>query len=400
MGKRLANKKCEHCWEEFKPKHSYNKYCSVECARKGRSTLGNGICENCWKEFKVEHKWQKYCNMECRRAAESLPIIKCQMCGKEVKATYKWQMFCSITCSNKSRRVRNSCKTCWKPCPCNKVYCCEGCRITWYKDSRKKAKICLACWKEFFRKDSKYCSTDCYKEYLKKQRLRVCPVCWKEFYRGQVTQKYCSKACKWKAFRLPEKECLVCWKSFHSNRREIKYCSRECFIKSREDYNTREVRMAHLWNTPKTVVTQPNLELKEHLEWLWYDVELEYKLWWYSYDLKMWDTLVEVNPYPYHNVTRYPYWSGRATTKEYHYNKYICATEHWYKCIMAWDWTSYDEIGKMIKDKWFHYEWLPRLHRYNWKTKEHIIDTWLDRDKMIKDWFVEIRDCWKEVFTT
>lgn len=395
----MKNKSCLYCWKEFKPKHSYNKYCSVSCARESRKTLGDGVCEYCWKEFKIKNRWQKFCCQECRRAAKALPIIKCAICGKEVKATHKWQKYCSISCGNKSRKIRKECKTCWKPCPHNNVYCCESCRIIWYKNSRKKAKICPTCWKEFFHKENKYCSKECLKEFSLRKKRILCPICWKEFIKKYGAQKFCSKTCKGASFRLPEKECLICWKIFHSNKREIKYCSRECFLKSREDYGARETRMEHLWDTPKTVITKPNLELKMYLEWLWYNVELEHKLWWYSYDLKIWDILIEVNPYPYHNVTRYPYWCGRAITKDYHGDKYLCATEHWYKCIMVWDWTSYDEVVDMIEDKWFHYEWPPRLHRYNWKTREHIIDNWLNKEDMLGKWFVEIYDCWEEIFT-
>lgn len=400
MSKKLENKECAYCWACFKPTHNYNKYCSVECARKGRSTLGDNICEHCWKKFKVENKWQKFCSIECRKAAVALPVIRCPICEKEVKATYKWQVYCSIACSNKSRKTFGSCKNCWKPCPNKKVYCCEECRIIWYKNSRKKAKICPTCWKEFFHKENKYCSKECLKEASLQKKRAECLTCWKIYIKGYTAQKYCSRECKYEAFRLPKKECLICWKLFHSNKQDAKYCSRECFLKSREDYNIREGRMEHLRNTPKTIITQPNLELKAYLEWLWYSVLLEYKLWWYSYDLDIWDTLIEVNPYPYHNTTRYPYWSGRVITKDYHYNKYICAKELWYKCIMVWDWTSYEDLIRMIEDKWFHYEWPPRLHRYNWKTKEHIVDKDLNKEDMLSKWFVEIYDCWQEVFTT
>lgn len=396
----MEDKECLYCWKNFKPTHNYNKYCSTTCAHNARKYLGDGLCEYCHQTFRIKNMWQKYCSQKCRKSAVALPIIKCEICGKEVQATHKWQKYCSTICSNMSRKIWKNCKICWEPCSRNKVYCCEECRIIWYKNSRKRAKICPACWKEFFHKENKYCSKECLKESSIKKKRTLCPACWKEFIKWYKKQKFCSKKCKGEAFRLPEKECLICWKTFHSNRREIKYCSRECFLKSRKDYDTREIRMEHLWNTPKTVITQPNLELKVHLEWLWYNVELEYKLWWYSYDLKIWDILIEVNPYPYHNITRYPYWCGRVITEDYHINKYICAVERWYKCIMVRDWTTDSELTRMLEDKWFHYEWPPRLHRYNWKTKEHIIDDWFNKDSMVNNWFVEIYDCGKESFTT
>ena len=122
----------------------------------------------------------------------------------------------------------------------------------------------------------------------------------------------------------------------------------------------------------------------------------EFYLWWYYYDFKIENTLIELNPYAFHNSTFVPPRNkAKPKDKMYHYNKYKCAIDNWYKCIMVWDWT--DNLIDMITNSQFHYEWMPQLHYYNPKTKEHLIG--VDEDKsLINKWFVEIWDCGKETF--
>lgn len=146
------------------------------------------------------------------------------------------------------------------------------------------------------------------------------------------------------------------------------------------------------------IISKINLKYKKILENAWYNVDMEYWFGRYSYDLKVWDVLIEINPYAYHNSTRAPKWK-EIKPKSYHYNKYNFAKQNWYKCIMVRDWTNNEELLEMIEDVDFHYEWLERLIWYNNATGEHILDNGFDEGKMEARWFVKIYDCWAPVFT-
>ena len=71
-----------------------------------------------------------------------------------------------------------------------------------------------------------------------------------------------------------------------------------------------------------------------------------------TYDFKINDILVELNPTPTHNVDWNP-WSGIGLDTNYHIDKTKLANDNGYQCIHIWDWDSvYDIIDYMCnKDK-------------------------------------------------
>ena len=76
--RRLPVKKCEFCGKLFHPVHSRDKFCSKECAVKGRrgKTKKNQVpvvCKNCGKRFyrkKSSAKTAKFCSRKCRAEYE------------------------------------------------------------------------------------------------------------------------------------------------------------------------------------------------------------------------------------------------------------------------------------------------------------------------------------------
>lgn len=142
-------------------------------------------------------------------------------------------------------------------------------------------------------------------------------------------------------------------------------------------------------------ISKVNLEWEQIFINNWFTPVKEFPLWDYCYDFKIWDILVEINPYVYHNSTRTPNipWA-KIKDKMYHYNKAQNAFDKWYKLIMVWDWTTVDSVINCLQNDATWTLWEPRLHRYNYKTKEHLLDNWFNREEMINKWFVEIRDWW------
>ena len=127
--------------------------------------------------------------------------------------------------------------------------------------------------------------------------------------------------------------------------------------------------------------------------------ELEFYVRPYSYDIHVLNTniLIELNPTYTHNSTIGPYFNKKYLNpkdKYYHYNKTKNALENDYICIHKFDWNTNEEIINIIKNinnyKFEQKE--PKLHWYNCKTKEHLLDNNFTRDEMIEKGFVEIYD--------
>lgn len=314
-------------------------------------------CLYCWRTFRPSNFTRKYCSPECSQ--KSRIILRdhiCEFCWKAFKSKKKEQKYCSIECQHQSYKVEKICTICGK---------------LFFPDHWQQTK-CRECLPKRWQIEDKFCE-----------------ICWEQFHPKRNEARYCSNKCKNIAkTTLKDVECPICWKTFHQIDKDSKYCSKDCFYKSDN------------WRIIPEKITKPNIEYKKFLETLWYNVVLEKRIWYKSFDLGIDGTVIEINPFAYHNSTRFPYNTGTPKKSNYHYIRYKYAIDNWYRCIMVRDWTTNNELIQMIEDKWFHYEWPSRLHRYNPRTKEHIIDEWLDKEDMINRWFLEIYDCWTEVFTS
>ena len=77
------------------------------------------------------------------------------------------------------------------------------------------------------------------------------------------------------------------------------------------------------------------------------DFEQEYNIGKYSYDFKINDILVEINPFSTHNSTWSPFDSG-PKDKKYHYDKTSIANSNGFRCINVWDWDDIDKIISLL----------------------------------------------------
>lgn len=69
-----------------------------------------------------------------------------------------------------------------------------------------------------------------------------------------------------------------------------------------------------------------------------------------SYDFKIDNILIEINPYATHNVTWSPF-SEKVIDKKYHYEKSILAKKYNYRCIHIFDWDNMDKIISLLKNR-------------------------------------------------
>jgi hypothetical protein len=84
------------------------------------------------------------------------------------------------------------------------------------------------------------------------------------------------------------------------------------------------------------------------------DDDLEFALGRYVYDLKIGNTLIEINPSYSHNSSHVPWFGnkkGKALDKYYHINKSRNAENAGYNCFHIWDWDEEEKVINYFADK-------------------------------------------------
>lgn len=84
------------------------------------------------------------------------------------------------------------------------------------------------------------------------------------------------------------------------------------------------------------------------------DFEYEFSLKKFSYDVRVGDLLIEINPSYTHNSTIGPYFHGKhlpAKDRYYHRDKSKFAEENGYRCIHVWDWDQIEKIIYMLYNR-------------------------------------------------
>ncbi len=95
--------------------------------------------------------------------------------------------------------------------------------------------------------------------------------------------------------------------------------------------------------------SKPNIDFSKILDNKKISYEREFRIVKYSYDFKVGDTLIEINPTITHNINFNP-WS-EPKSKTYHYDKTKYANEHGYKCIHIWDWDDINKVMNLLTPK-------------------------------------------------
>lgn len=94
----------------------------------------------------------------------------------------------------------------------------------------------------------------------------------------------------------------------------------------------------------------PNKAFEESLQTAGIKYEREFPLENYSYDFKVGDTLIEINPTATHN-SFVNIFGKEPLDREYHLKKSITAHKHGYTCLHVWDWDNIPEIIESLKPK-------------------------------------------------
>lgn len=96
-------------------------------------------------------------------------------------------------------------------------------------------------------------------------------------------------------------------------------------------------------------LSKPNLKFRQLLEDNNINYITEFVLDNFSYDFKVGNILIEINPYITHNSTYSPF--NTPKEKSYHRSKSLLAKEYGFKCIHVWDWDDLNKIIFLIKDQ-------------------------------------------------
>lgn len=279
-----------------------------------------------------------------------------------------------------------TCPICWKefkPIRANQKYCSAECLKIARKEIRNALKeiACKNCGKIFMWKFWKFCSDKCKKEYNSKEIIKICIICWNEFLATNPRTKYCSDKCARKyndTIRQIKRKCDYCWKTFIGNRC-TDYCSDECRRKGRTEKMIKTSRKKRncdwVSQDPSVMEKIENTTLKNHgvkhyvetqechdkinndssverkfqkkLDGLWIpwtkQLKLSDNVWTLFYDIKVGNTLIELNPGSTHNTLWNAAW-GEPKDKEYHRRKTNLAKVNGYRCINVFDRDDWDKI--------------------------------------------------------
>ena len=112
-----------------------------------------------------------------------------------------------------------------------------------------------------------------------------------------------------------------------------------------------------LWNCMRkeahnshNVDSNPNLYVKSLLDKYNIQYEREIPIEKYTFDFKVGNTLIEINPYPTHNINWNPF-KNVEISKDYHQIKTNIGKKYGYRVINIWDWDNTELIIKSLIDK-------------------------------------------------
>lgn len=218
---RSNQKYCEECREHSDhKKKKMNSYIKISISKHGYGHKPQEIentCKKCGKVFITYNVIKKYCSAECREQYH-IEQTTCENCGK------------SMIDTDDKRDVNGKM---W--------FCSDKCREDYkWKIARKNGEvhICPNCEKEFIKK-STYCSAECYREFLKKEKERneqlkkvgqkICASCKKKFSGNTGLCPTCIKQ-KVQSEPRANRKCVMCGKVFlcPASKMFVPLCSDSC----------------------------------------------------------------------------------------------------------------------------------------------------------------------------
>lgn len=110
-----------------------------------------------------------------------------------------------------------------------------------------------------------------------------------------------------------------------------------------EKYGVPYACLRHEYRAWSKTISSVNKKMQELL-WGW---ELEFVVEDTAFDLKFWDTLIDINPYAYHNMDWHPF--DRDVPLDKHLKKSEIAWRNGYNCIQIFDWDDMNKVASLLK---------------------------------------------------
>lgn len=406
----MAN--CLNCGEEFTKKIPAQKFCSNKCRDYWRHHhLIEKQCKYCGNTFEWNENTD-YCGKECRDKWRVANL------KKAMRETY------NVDTAARLNKIEKKCEVCWKVFIAfqpHAKYCCDKCK--WIaKRNRPKKRTCVRCGKEFiWTITKKCCSEECAhashiynmeqtnlkkynetspmkteeckrkriqtnikkfwkenpmqtEECKKKQIQTNIKKYWKEnFMQTDVWKRKRHKSFKenhWVDYMMQSKEILNKSIATNMEKRWVPYYCMTDECKNSGSANSKENKKFRKF-------------LRDHwIQWIIDNKELSLES--YSYDIPIWRTLIEVSPWPFHNLTmcrkqpiiakyckrleelqrktrektiteeekkeKSEILKRRRIKENYHKDKTICARENGYRCITVFSRDNKEKILYLLED--------------------------------------------------
>lgn len=140
-----------------------------------------------------------------------------------------------------------------------------------------------------------------------------------------------------------------------------------------ERYGVKSIYQLDSFNTKKKD-SIPNLQFKKLLDDINIEYSREFCLDTKSFDFKVGNNLIEINPTITHNST-YPFKNAKILDKNYHYLKSKLARDNNYRCIHVWDWDNTEKIINLLLKKEKLYARNCEIKEVDKSTAKKFIDT-------------------------
>lgn len=298
-------------------------------------------CLNCWKE--LLKYWKKFCSSHCKSAYRNKTLVErvCKNCWKKFIGRYR-----AIACSKECRDIlrtkkykENFTKKYWVDNPSKLKWSREKFKQTmmdryWVEHpsqseellNRQKQLFVDKYWVDNPMKDKNIHSK--WENTIDERFWWVAPILNKnvrEKYEKTMVEKY--------------------WVTNPYLNDDIKNKAKKTMV---EKYWVPYYCLTEECQKQTHIISKVNLWFNSRLQELWFLTKLEFPIENRSYDIKVWNTLIEINPFPYHNSTWNPLWEPKY--QDYHYDKLKLARDNGYRCIMVWDWDDVEKVIYLLED--------------------------------------------------
>ena len=120
---------------------------------------------------------------------------------------------------------------------------------------------------------------------------------------------------------------------------------------SMKRYGMKAILLPKVRNSSHAVFSKVNVAFGKFLKENEIEYSIEFPIKRYSYDFKVGNNLIEINPTVTHFSTDTKIWKFGPKLPDYHQNKTLLARENGYHCIHVWDWDDEDKIVSLLKPK-------------------------------------------------